>query len=319
MKTASADSRKARLTPEGEAHWLRLKQHLEWSETFSLGFIFSSHPEVVEIFKERLAAIYRARVTKLNTSLPSLPEELTTTLLPLLLNPSENKVQLKQPFWLDLSTESGTDWQRARVSFLIRLNEQRESLRRTLHSPVILILPQKERYDIKTLVPDLWAIRDFSMETGQWVKESPLQLPSDHQAPSRILSQTPQDKSMIKEWERLMKRERKDQGFLFAAQRAFKAAMKTGQYELAASIAKSQYDFCIPKKETPEALRDLSVSLNNVGEIEQTLKKYHKAKKNFREGLNIARKLSKEFSELEAYRSLESHFRARLDDLEKDS
>jgi len=71
--------------------------------------------------------------------------------------------------------------------------------------------------------------------------------------------------------------------------------------------------------ETPEALRDLSVSLNNVGEIEQSLKKYHKAKKIFREGLNIARKLSKEFSELEAYRSLESHFRARLDDLEKDS
>ena len=83
MRTVSADSREITLTPEGEEHWLRLKQHLEWSESFSLGFIFSSHPEVIQIFKKRLAAIYRARVTKLNTSLPSLAKELTKTLLPL--------------------------------------------------------------------------------------------------------------------------------------------------------------------------------------------------------------------------------------------
>lgn len=319
METASANSRGAGLTPEGEAQWLRLKQHLEWSEGFSLGFIFSSHPEVIQIFKARLAAIYRARVTKLNTSIPSLPEELTETLLPLLLNPSENKVQLKQPFWLDLSTESGTDWQKARVSFLIRLNEQRESLRRTLHSPVILILPLKERYEIKTLVPDLWAIRDFSMETGQWVKAASLPLLSTHQIPSRILAESPQDKSMVKEWRRLMKKKSKDRGFLLAAQRAFKATMKTGQYELADAIAKSQHEFCIRRKETPEALRDLCVSFYNVGGTAQSLKKFHEAKNFFQEGLTIARKLSKEFSELEAYQSLESDFRSRLKALEEDS
>ena len=49
------------LTPEGEAQWLRLKTHMEWCDHFALGFIFSAHPGVIRMFRERLADIYRAR------------------------------------------------------------------------------------------------------------------------------------------------------------------------------------------------------------------------------------------------------------------
>ena len=53
------------LTAEGEAAWVRMKQHLEWCDCFALVFLFSNRPMVVQLLRERLAAIYRARVTGL--------------------------------------------------------------------------------------------------------------------------------------------------------------------------------------------------------------------------------------------------------------
>jgi hypothetical protein len=53
------------LTPDGEAAWLRLKLHLEWLDGFDLIFLFSAHPAVLGVLRERLAAADRARVTGL--------------------------------------------------------------------------------------------------------------------------------------------------------------------------------------------------------------------------------------------------------------
>ncbi len=56
------------MNPDGEDAWLRLKQHLKWCDHFALGFIFTNHSKVVHIFRERLAGIYRARVTRLKNA-----------------------------------------------------------------------------------------------------------------------------------------------------------------------------------------------------------------------------------------------------------
>gem|GEM_PF-1296571 len=48
------------LNPEGEAAWLRVKQHLEWFDGFSLVFLFNDRPGVIDLLRERLAAVYRA-------------------------------------------------------------------------------------------------------------------------------------------------------------------------------------------------------------------------------------------------------------------
>jgi hypothetical protein len=79
-------SRAVSLSPEGEQAWLRLKQHLKWSEYFALGFIFTRHPLVVAVFRQRLADIYRARVTRLHIPIPSVPEDLIQVMLPKLLS-----------------------------------------------------------------------------------------------------------------------------------------------------------------------------------------------------------------------------------------
>lgn len=95
------------LTPEGEESWLRLKLHLEMSDHFALAFIFTAHFGVIRIFRERLADIYRARVTRLHTPLPVNPSALLNELLPKLLRPSVHEQALKAPCWIDLSSQQG--------------------------------------------------------------------------------------------------------------------------------------------------------------------------------------------------------------------
>lgn len=93
----------ASLNPEGEVAWLRLKQHLEWCDGFALAFLFSDRPGVVDVLRERLAAIYRARVTGLKIPLPETPDALLTGLLPRLLDPPLYQRTLNAPVWLDLT------------------------------------------------------------------------------------------------------------------------------------------------------------------------------------------------------------------------
>lgn len=171
---------------------------------FALGFIFTDHPKVISIFRERLVNIYRARVTRLITPVPKDPGELVPTLIPDLLNPSKTTNTLGQPWWIDLSRQSGEAWSKARVSFLIRLNEQREPLRRTLKSPLVLLLPKGEFSRIKSLVPDLWAIREFTVETKNWIAPD---IRSKISAPEKPFpgkrKPVPFDESVIQEWKRL--------------------------------------------------------------------------------------------------------------------
>jgi len=308
------------LTPGGEECWLRLKQHLEWSDHFALGFIFTDHPGVISIFRQRLAGIYRARISQLVIPIPDSPAELINGLLPSLLNPSNSAIALNQPFWIDLTSGAGEEWARARLSFLIRLNEQRESLRNALKSPLVLILPQKERAKIKSLVPDLWAIRDFSIETRMWQVQDGLQ--PDPPAPvlPSVLPESSYDRSMIDEWKKLKDKKTDDRGFLLVAQRAHEASMGSGQYDLALSIAQSQLAFCRKmvgqESETPESLRDLSISLDNVAKTSMDLGKYEEARKYYEEGFDIFENLSRAFLNLKEYQNLASHFKERLEFLE---
>lgn len=120
---------------EGEDTWLRLKQHLSWCDHFALGFIFTAHPDVIRIFRERLAGIYRARVTRLSSPVPENPSELLDKILPELLRPPVHRKSLRAPYWIDLTGRSGDEWTKARLSFLIRLNEQREACGRRWKVP----------------------------------------------------------------------------------------------------------------------------------------------------------------------------------------
>ncbi len=217
-----------------------------------------------------------------------------------------------------MSTQLGHEWVQARLAFLTRLNEQRESLRHSLDRPLVLLVPIAERAQIKELIPDLWAIRDFSLVTQSWM---PMET---GRPPTRPLTQrnnlpfplSEYEQSQVAEWERLNATKSDDRGFLIVAERALQACLRAGSYKRAAAIAASLLRAAKKRLqsvgETPEALRDLSVSLDNVGDTTKALGQWEEAQKCFEEGLAIANTLSRALPKHPDYIGLVDHFRNRL-------
>ncbi len=290
------------LNPEGEAAWLRFKQHLQWCDSFALVFVFSDRPPVVQILRERLADIYRARVTGLEIPLPQTAAELLQGLLPRLLHPPNYRRALDAPVWLDLTRLPGvvdsdqeSAWREARLQFLARLNEQREPLRRALTKPLILVLPRTEKAQIKALVPDLWAIRHFSLETGPWLATGAAEPPTRPPTHPEPFPLTESETSLVREWRRLEPKGSRNRGGLLAGGRAFDALMGRGHLsearEVALWLVETTHARLADHQDDPEALRDLSISLDNVGNTDQALGDWGAARAAFAESLEIRRRL----------------------------
>ncbi len=303
----------AALNIRGEAEWQRLKTHLEWSQGFLLGFIFSQHPRVAETFRERLADLYRIRITRLQEWQVEHPEQLQG-FIPRLLEPTQREQALKDaPIWLDLSRldkKGETRWRDARADFLSRLNEQREPLRRRQDRPVVLILPANERAKVKELTPDLWAIRTFCLDTENWVGALPARPPPANPPSPRAFPLSAYEQQLVDEWGRLCAQYQgrgkaaagKTPALLQAGFHAFDALYGKRQLEEAQQVAET----CLQAaREAPEALRDLSVSLNNVGKTAQALGRFEEARAAFDESLAIRRQILQRVGETpEALRDL---------------
>ncbi len=310
------------LNRDGEAAWRRFKQHLEWSDHFALVFIFNSDPRVTEIFRERLADIYRARVTRLRTFEVADPSELAEILLPKLLRPGVGVTALDAPYWIDLSRHAENTWRDARLNFLARLNEQRESLRRTLTRPLILALPAGERDQVKALVPDLWAIRDFSLESASTLLDA-TPIAQAAPAPAKEAIEFPlsdDEHQLIAEWERVRERDLLERGMLLAAESAIEVYLHKARFGDAENT--SQHALALARRlaqssgETPQALRDLSASLNNVGHVAQALSRWDEARAAYRDALAIAETLTRAMPENDDYQTLREKFARSLAELE---
>jgi hypothetical protein len=315
------------LDREGEDAWLRVKQHLEWCDEFALVFLFSDQPAVIGVLRERLAAIYRARVTGLEVPLPEAPDDLLEGLLPRLLNPPRFQQALNAPIWLDLtrvppggvSGDGTSAWREAGLQFLARLNEQREPLRRSLTKPLILVLPLAIKARIKALAPDLWAIRHFSLDTGSWLVPAVVREPAH--APTRPepfpLSET--EALLLREWRRLRDKGSTERGALLAGGRAFDALMRRSHIDEAREAAAWLVETAragLAAGETPEALRDLSISLDNVGETDRALGDFEQARSAFAEGLEISQRLAAALPRHQDYKDLPGWFEHRMTELE---
>ncbi|MDM8546378.1 tetratricopeptide repeat protein, partial [Candidatus Venteria ishoeyi] len=301
----------------GEAEWQRLKTHLAWSEGFLLGFIFSAHPQVLEIFRERLSQIYRARITRLQEWQVAEPGRMAD-FIPRLLHPGQREQALKDsPIWLDLSrldSAEETDWREARHKFLAHLNEQREPLRQCQQRPLILILPASERAEIKMLAPDLWAIRSFCLDTENWL-QTLVEPAAPNNTPQGKFPLSEHEQQLLNEWERLSRQQRiswwqklsktapppsKDR--LYAGFSAFNALYNKRYLQEAADVATACLELA---RQNPEALRDLSVSLDNVGKTAQRQGREEDARAAFEESLDIRRQILARIGEIpEALRDL---------------
>ncbi len=235
------------------------------------------------------------RVTQLRSLEVQAPAALASEVLPRLLSPDS---YADAPHWLDLSLYSGDEWQAARLNFLARLNEQREKLRRTLSRPLILILPASEREQVKALVPDLWAIRDLSLDSSAELLATTATTVPEQEPPADLAAMaefpfTEYEQSQLAEWERASAKGGMERGVLLAGDAALAACLRRGRYAKAGQIAEASLSIARALRaavgETPEALRDLSISLDNVGRVAQALGRWQAAAQVYEESLQIRR------------------------------
>jgi len=178
------------------------------------------------------------------------------------------------------------------------------------------VLPLAEKARIKALVPDLWAIRHFSLETGPWLTPATAPEPAQpftHPEPFP-LSETEQ--ALVREWQRLKNRSSTQRGALLAGGRAFDALLRRSHIgeakQAAAWMLETTRSRLVDHPEDPEALRDLSVSLDNVGKTDQALGDWQQARNAFTEGLEIARSLAAALPRHQDYKDLPDWFERRL-------
>lgn len=60
----------------------------------------------------------------------------------------------------------------SRLLLLARLNERRELMRKNIQRPMILVLPSGFQRQVRETAPDLWSIREFSMEPASEISRT---------------------------------------------------------------------------------------------------------------------------------------------------
>ena len=296
-----------RLNASAEREWLRLRKHFELSGHFILGFIFSDNGAVNNLLHDRLAELYRAHISGLQPLLAKSPQALLEEILPRLVRGSVKHQALQAPIWLDLSAlDPSPAWRSARLDLLARLNERREQIRKHLTVPLVLVLPLAEKRQIRELVPDLWAIRNFAVDVGDWLELLPTaeHLPALESEPINSTTISPPSaltKAFVREWQRLQEHGSTESSVLLAAGRAIDALFKEGDYGQAEAIAEAALAISRSRLqslgETPKALRTLLLLLMRVGDIAQAQAQWQRAQEAYLESLELSRSLLQSLGE----------------------
>ena len=183
-------------------------------------------------------------------------------------------------------------WNTARASFLSRLNERRFLLERDLNRPLIVALPTAFKPTARHVAPDLWHVRAFSHQLRARAAGVPAtQLPHLRNASN----ETPElPTPNLDEYLRLAV-DPSAVIHLPTALRATDELLERGRPSEAARLAhetlrrvrQSQSDNLSWGR-----LRDLSISLDNVGRVAQAQGDWAQAETVYRESLAIARQLA---------------------------
>ena len=290
------------LTAEGEQHWQELRQHLEWNRGFALFFYFASETAVTDIFKKRLSNFFIGQTTRPQEIhyQPNQPDWVDATLNGLLERDGHWQM-LNAPVWLALhhfqNNAALIDYRR----LLSGLNERRDVWRKNYLAPIIFVLPESLKPEMSSLAPDLWSVRALSETLNQTLLQNFIAQQSH--GPSPVVSGAPvsqsiaisaSKQSLIDEWERLLEKVNKapKREYLITADRAVNAYQKSGQLIKAQHTAEVMHSWAKALNEkTPESLRDLSVSLDNVGGVAQQQGRWGDAQMAYEESLEIRRRL----------------------------
>ncbi len=277
-----------RLTTEGEQHWQELRQHLEWNRGFALFFYFASDTTVSDILHERLSNFFIGQTTRMQEVYyqPEQTDWVDNTLRDLLDREGYYQ-QLNSPLWIALHHFQQPDAIDHYRRLLLSLNERRDVWRKNYLAPMIFILPECLKTEMSTIAPDLWSIRILSETmTQDWLsctsnasKHADTDRPN-HPSYTQILAVPETQQAYLDEWERLLEKMQALQPkrwfnflrpknppqreYLVVASRALEVYQRYGHLKSARRVAEKMLAWAreLTDKNTPESLRDLSVSLD---------------------------------------------------------
>ncbi|MGH7064784.1 MAG: hypothetical protein ACREET_11975, partial [Stellaceae bacterium] len=257
--------------PALEGIWRDLRPHLEWAEGFALVLLFAGHPQPVQFLRRRLEESLQLRTLRLTVLAPANPTDVPGVVEQIL---AARPGPGRGPLWVELwrsATEEG--WPQARRQALHRLNERRTLLERDVGLPIVLILPQSERARVYVEAPDLWAVRAFTARLPPPAEPERMAgeiTRSGENAPALGAAPAPAELEWARLWQQSSDRTQLNPWDGFAA---FEAAIERGDLAAARVVAEQSLKIARNRAAaadgTPQALRDLSVSLNNVGAVER--------------------------------------------------
>lgn len=149
------------LSPSGEAAWQSLRQHIEWTRDFWVGWLFLDHPPSGHELHHRMAELVRGQGRHVALRQPFQPQQLTEILTWLLAKDAASDGCAT----VMLSRQTPV-WDSAWTEFLHRLNERRDLLREQRSGGVLLILPTAFKAKSRAAAPDLWSIRALALDVA---------------------------------------------------------------------------------------------------------------------------------------------------------
>ena len=293
------------------AHYLllrRLRQHLQHRSGFGLIYLFSDHALATQWLHAELDAHLRARGQCLQTLAPASATEPPAQLLQALL---ASGASARMPFWLslgalDLPGALGGPWDGYRSQVLARLNENRVVLGRK-RVFVFVLLPTHFEGRAADLAPDFWSVRSASYAVPPWQPElrsaqdaSPLRSAT---SPALEAPQVPQQHVAVEVLEQRWNHEwaawQADRTQILSPAMAWQLVDQWRERQrpdraraLAAQALQISRQMLALAPDSPPTLRDLSISLNKVGDVARDLGQLEEARSAYRESLEIARKLT---------------------------
>ena len=284
-----------KLSKPGELAWGEFRYHVEWSNDFALIFLFSSYPAITALFIERLRNIYATKGSTVRRIAPKRMESLAEEVLSAIRSSGDASINPDAPIWIDVGGNSSPDWLDACSLMLARLNEYRDALRNTIHCPVIVSLPGGYRQRAREIAPDLWAVRNFSLDLDDInpLFPEPSEVPWD--LPTQEISETPSlqnAEAILTEWSRLVSHGSKGRQTLVAGWRATGAALALGDAKEAVRIAKQVEAIARREARTDDYHPDLAKSLNSLAVSCSVVGRHDEALKRAKQAVMIYERLA---------------------------
>ena len=295
--------------------WLRLRRHLERARGFTFCVIFSPSRLESRTLRERLEGALRWRTSLLETVDPLQGGGAQGEALSQLTTANDARIRMRAPVWLALDADPGAaQADGMRRALLAALNERRGTLEHVFARPLILSLPVDYNQEVWTYAPDLWTVRGF---VGELPPAPAAVAPPEVGQKSVFISHSPaadaESAPAIREWRRVAARAVTDPESVSpaAAWSAFEDPFRQGALRLAHDFAMEGLSLARARRiaDTSHAAkwereRDLSVSLDNVGQAAQAQGEWSQAEQAYRESLEIRRELAARLGTPEAQRDL---------------